>query len=111
MAVKILFKTLKIIIPPILVLSLIFVLRGGVDIIAGLFIFFPIIYISMGILSSDWKSELVPFAILTSCAFLIPVNVCFNMGTCIGYALAYIALSVIAYIIKRNIKSRRKKQA
>ncbi len=108
---KILFKVLKIVIPPTLVLSLIFILRGGVDIIAGLFIFFPIIYILMGILSSDWKSELVPFAILTTCAFLIPVNVCFNMGTCIEYALIYIALSVITYLIKTKVKSNKKKQA
>ena len=106
---KILFRALKILVPPALVLSLIFILRGGVDILAGLFIFFPIIYILMGILCSDWKFELVPFNILTACAFLIPVNICFNMGTCIEYALGYTLLSVISFLIKRKIQRRKQK--
>lgn len=108
---KFLFKALKITIPPILVLSLIFILRGGVDILAGLLIFFPVIYILMGIICTSWKAELVPFVILTGCAFLIPVNLCFNMGTCIEYVIAYTALSVISYLIKQKIKNKKKKQA
>ena len=108
---KFLFKALKITIPPILVLSLIFILRGGVDILAGLLVFFPIIYILTGIICADWKTELIPFILLADCAFLIPVNLCFNMGACIEYAIAYTALSVISYLIKQKIKTSNKKQA
>ena len=86
-----------------MILAIIFLLRGGIDIIAGLFIFFPIIYIVSGALCSD-AFELLSFNVLSACAFLIPVNVCFNMGTCIGYALVYIALSIVSFIIKRRIK-------
>ena len=79
-------------------------LSGGKDIIDGLFIFFPILYIVMGIIYSNFWKELAIGVCLTSIAFLVPINLCFHMGTCIDLALIYIVLSCATYFIKKCIK-------
>ncbi len=100
-------RILKITIPGLLMVLLIYLMRGGKDIIAGLFIFFPIIYIVMGIIYSNFWKELVIGVFLTSIAFLVPINLCFHMGTCIDMALTYIVLSCVTYFIKKCIKRRK----
>ena len=99
---------IKILLPGLLILLLIFALRGGVDILAGLFIFFPILYILFGIVCSG-QIELLLGIFLADLAFLLPVNFCFNMGTCIGYAVAYSFLCVIVFWIKRGIRKKRRR--
>ena len=74
-------KIIKIISPSLLMIMLIFLWRDGKDILNGIYITFPLMYIILGIISSDLKKELLISLILLSIAFLIPINLMFNMGT------------------------------
>ena len=85
-------------------IMLIFLWRDGKDILNGIYIAFPIMYIALGIISSDLKKELLISLILLSISFLIPINLMFNMGTCIDLVIIYTLLSIISYLIKRKIK-------
>ena len=97
-------KIIKVFFPSVIMLMLIFLWRDGKDILNGIYIAFPIIYIVLGIISSDIKSELLISLILISITFLIPINLMFNMGTCIDLVIIYTILSCISYFIKRKIK-------
>ncbi|MBE6153898.1 MAG: hypothetical protein E7166_06725 [Firmicutes bacterium] len=97
-------KIIKVFFPSVIMLMLIFLWRDGKDILNGIYIAFPIIYIVLGIISSDIKSELLISLILISITFLIPINLMFNMGTCIELVIIYTILSCICYFIKRKIK-------
>ena len=99
-------KILKIIIPSILMILLIYIWREGKDILNGLYIAFPFMYIILGIISSNIKQELLISLILLSIIFLIPINLCFNMGTCIDLVIIYNILSILSYLIKKKICKR-----
>ena len=81
----------------------IYILRWGTDIVAGLLVFFPLIYLLTAIIHKTLIWELLTALALLSASFLLPVNICFNMGTCIPYALVYIALALAAFGIKELI--------
>ena len=87
-------KIIKIIFPSILMLFLIFLWRDGKDILNGIYIFFPIIYISNSLIYSHIK-ELILSLILLSISFLIPINLWFHMGSCVGLVIFYSILSLI----------------
>ena len=97
-------RIIKIVIPSILMLLLIFLWKDGKDILNGLYIVFPFMYILLGIICSNLKKELLISLILLSITFLIPINLWFHMGTCIDLVIIYNTLSVISYLIKRRIK-------
>ena len=97
-------KIIKIISPSLLMLLLIILWRDGKDILNGLYVAFPIMYIILGIVCSDLKKELLISLILLSITFLIPINLWFHMGSCIDLVIIYNALSVISYLIKSKIK-------
>ena len=97
-------KIIKIISPSVLMLLLIILWRDGKDILNGLYVAFPIMYIILGIVCSDLKKELLISLILLSITFLIPINLWFHMGICIDLVIIYNALSVISYLIKSKIK-------
>ena len=97
-------RIMKFIIPCVLMLLLIFLWRDGKDILNGIYIAFPLMYIVLGIISSDLKKELLISLILLSIAFLIPINLWFNMGSCVDLVIIYNILSFISYIIKRKFK-------
>ena len=97
-------KIIKIISPSVLMLLLIILWRDGKDILNGLYVAFPIMYIIVGIVCSDLKKELLIILILLSIAFLIPINLWFHMGSCIDLVIIYNTLSVISYLIKSKIK-------
>ena len=97
-------KIIKIISPSVLMLLLIILWRDGKDILNGLYVAFPIMYIILGIVCSDLKKELLISLILLSLTFLIPINLWFHMGTCIDLVIIYNTLSVISYLIKGKIK-------
>lgn len=96
---------LKTIIPSILMLLLIYLWRSGKDILTGIYIVFPIMYVLVGIICSKSKIELVSSLILLSISFLIPINLMFNMGTCMDLVIIYTILSCISYFIKIKIKN------
>ena len=97
-------RIIKIISPSLLMVMLIFLWRDGKDILNGTYIAFPLMYIILGIISSELKKELLVSLILLSIAFLIPINLMFNMGTCMDLVIIYTILSCISYFIKRKIK-------
>lgn len=97
-------KNIKIIFPSILMLMLIFLWRDGKDILNGIYIAFPLMYIVLGIINSDLKKELLISLILLSISFLTLINLKFNMGTCIDLVIIYNILSFISYFIKTKIK-------
>ena len=97
-------KIIKIISPSVLMLLLIILWRDGKNILNGLYVAFPIMYIILGIVCSDLKKELLISLILLSITFLIPINLWFHMGSCIDLVIIYNTLSVISYLIKSKIK-------
>lgn len=99
-------KIIKIIFPSILMLFLIFLWRDGKDILNGIYIFFPIIYISNSLIYSHIK-ELILSLILLAISFLIPINLWFHMGSCVGLVIFYSILSGISFFIKKLIENRK----
>ena len=100
---KKLLSMIKIIVPSLVILWLIFALRGGVDILAGLFIFFPILHIAMGVVDKSLPFELFPSMVLANLAFLLPINLLFNMTDCIEFAVAYDLLTLLSFLVKKKI--------
>ena len=95
-------RIIKIIAPSILMLLLIYIWKDDKDILNGLYIAFPIMYIILGIICSNRKKELLLTLILLSITFLIPINLWFNMGTCIDLVIIYNILSIFSYLIKKK---------
>lgn len=100
-------KLVKIIIPSILMLLLIYIWRDGKDILNGIYIAFPIMFIISGLICSDFKTELLISFLLLSISFLVPINLLFNMGTCVDLIIIYNILGCISYFIKTKIKNRK----
>ena len=94
----------KIVISSILLVLLIYLWRDGKDILNGIYIAFPLMYVILGIICSNFRKELLISLILLSIVFLIPMNLWFNMGSCIDLVIIYNALSCITYLIKNKIK-------
>lgn len=99
-------KVFKIIMPSILMLLLIYLWRDGKDILNGIYIVFPLMYVILGLRGSNLKNELLFSLILLSISFLIPINLCFNMGTCIDLIIIYNVISAISYLIKKKIRNK-----
>lgn len=99
-------KIIKTITPSILMFLLIYIWRDGKDILNGLYIAFPLMYIILGIICSNMKKELLLSLVLLSITFLIPINLWFNMGTCIYLVIIYNILSIFSYLIKKKICKR-----
>lgn len=95
-------KILKIITPSVLMLLLIYLWRDGKDILNGIYIAFPLMYIVLGVIYSN-KKELLISLILLSISFLIPLNLWFNMGNCFDLIIFYNILSSISHLIKNKI--------
>lgn len=101
-------RALNIIMPSIIMIALIYCLRGGKDILEGLLLYFPLMYVITGAISANFLKELLPSIFLTTLSFLVPINLWFNMGDCIVWALIFIALACGSYFIKNLIVKRLK---
>lgn len=99
-------KIIKIIAPSILMFLLIYLWRDDKDILNGIYIAFPLMYIILGLICSNLKKELLISLLLLSISFLIPINLWFHMGTCIDLVIIYNVLSGVSYMIKKNIKKK-----
>ena len=97
-------KVLKVIVPSILMLLLRYLWRDSNDILNGIYIVFPLMYVILGLICSNFKKELLFSLILLSISFLIPINLCFNMGTCIELIIIYNVISASSYLIKKKGK-------
>ena len=101
-------RIIKIIFPNVLMILLIYLWRDGKDILNGIYIIFPIIYIILGLMSSNFKNELLISLILLSASFLIPINLWFHMGRCIDLVIVYNILSGVSYLIKKKLVKQEK---
>lgn len=81
---------------------LIFLWRNGKDILTGIYIVFPLMYIMLGIFNSDSRNDLLISLILISISFLIPINLMFHMGLCIDLVIIYNVLGLISYLKKKK---------
>lgn len=100
-------KIINIIAPSLLMLLLIYIWQDGKDILNGIYIAFPLIYIVIGLICNELKKELLISLILISISFLIPINLMFNMGSCIDLIIFYNLISIISYFIKKKFKRKK----
>lgn len=96
-------KAMYIILPSIIILALTFLGREGKNILIGLFLLFPIIFIVQGAIYLDLKKQLPTGFLLSSIAFIIPINLWFNMGSCIELLVIYNILGIISFFVKKKI--------
>ena len=100
-------KLLGIFAPVILMIISISLLRQNHDILFGIYIIFPLIYISIGM---SGFIELIVKLILTSAAFIIPINIWFHMGSCLELVFLYSFLAVVTYIVKQAVSKNKGKK-
>ena len=96
-------KIFKILFPSIIMFLLIYLMRGGKDILSGIYFIFPIIYTLIGLFNNNIK-ELLISLVLTSLCFIIPINLFYKMGICVDCVIVYNLLSIISNVIKMKIK-------
>ena len=95
---------------------LVYLMRGGKgDILEVLYFVFPATYVLIGLIHSNTKIEFFLCLLLTTAAFLIPINVWFRGRSCIDLAAIHNALAVfynflalISYWIKKKLEKRNK---
>ena len=98
------------ILPHIFVFAFVILNREGKDILAGIFVLFPLLYIFLGARCNDLKTELIPSFIALTLTFLIPINLLYNMGNCLDLALIYNILGIISFHTCKAIKNRRRRR-
>lgn len=99
-------KILSIILPSTIILTITMQGRAEKNILVGLFLLFPIIFIIQGIMYSDSKKELLIGFTLSSIAFIVPINLLYNMGNCIDLLIVYNMLGIGSFLVKNKIFSR-----
>ncbi len=99
-------KILSIILPSIIILTITLWGRTEKNILVGLFLLFPIIFVIQGIMYSNLKKELLIGFTLSSIAFIVPINLLYNMGNCIDLLIIYNMLGIGSFLVKKKISSR-----
>ena len=108
---KALLYAIKLILPAALICLLLFLLRGGKNVLEGIYIIFPAIFILQGIFCSDRPLIFGAALLLSEASFLVFVNILYRMGSCIDLAIIYATLCAIAYFLKLLIVKRRAKKS
>lgn len=96
-------KILSIIVPSLIIFIITYLSRADKNILIGLFLLFPVIFVIQGAMYSNLKEELLVGLILSSISFIIPINLFYNMGSCIGFMIIYNLLGIVSYCIKNKI--------
>ena len=101
-------KVLSIILPSIIILAI--TLWGRVDknILVGIYLLYPIVFIVQGYMYSDLIKQLLIALVLSSIAFIVPINLWFNMGSCIELLIIYNILAIVSFLIKNKTSILRK---
>ncbi|MEG1311620.1 MAG: hypothetical protein ACRCXA_00810 [Peptostreptococcaceae bacterium] len=102
-------KISSIILPSIIILTIAFLCRADKYILVGLFLLFPITFIIQGSIYSNFTKELIIGFVLSSIAFIVPINLWYHMGSCIEFLVIYNVLGIISYFIKNRAIYRNKK--
>lgn len=108
---KTLIYIIKLILPALLVLAFMYLLRGGKNILEGIYIIFPLIYVLQGVLCSGGIVRTAIGYSFTSAVFIVFVNMWYNMGSCVDLLIIYLALGFIAYLAKIVVLKTRNKSA
>ena len=95
-------KILSIILPSIVILAIILWGVADKNILLGLYLLLPIVFIIQGRIYSDNKNIIIGF-LLSSLAFIIPINLWFSMGNCIVCLISYNILGVVSYLVKKKL--------
>ncbi len=97
---KTLIYTIKLILPALLILSLMYLLRGGKNILEGIYILFPVIFVLQGVFCSDSLIQTTIGYSLTSAVFIVFVNLLYSMGSCVDLLIIYLVLGIMACMVK-----------
>ena len=102
-------KISSIVLPSIIILAIAFLCRADKYILVGLFLLFPIIFMIQGGIYSNFTKELIIGFVLSSIAFIVPINLWYHMGNCIDLLVIYNILGIISYFIKNRMIYKNKK--
>ena len=100
-------RILRIILPAIFIALLVCAMQGGKNILDGIYIIFPVVYIAIVLMNEKW--DVLISLILTSIAFIIPINLLYNMGNCIDLLVIYNAIAGLVYLIRFVIRKKKDK--
>lgn len=99
-------KILSIVLPSMIIIVITLWGRAEKNILVGLFLLFPIIFVIQGIMYSNFKKELIIGFVLSSIAFIVPTNLLYNMGNCIDLLIVYNMLGIGSFLVKNKIFSK-----
>ncbi|MBQ9086093.1 MAG: hypothetical protein IJY47_02780 [Clostridia bacterium] len=99
-----------ILIPPVILAILTVSLQGGKNILDGVYFLFPLLFFVQALLSAN-ITHLVLGALLSSVAFLFPINLLYHMGSCLELLTVYLFIAAAGYLIRHLfIRHRMKKK-
>lgn len=101
-------RILRIVLPAIFIALLVCAMQGGKNILDGIYIIFPVVYIAIVLMNEKW--DVLVSLVLTSIAFIIPINLLYNMGSCIDLLVIYNAIAGITYLIRVVIRKKKDKK-
>jgi len=96
-------KILSIIMPSIIIFVITLWGRGDKNILECIYLLYPIVFIVQGAIYSDLIKQLLIGLVLSSIAFIVPINLWFNMGSCIELLIIYNILAIVSFLIKNKI--------
>ncbi len=101
-------RILRIVLPAIFIALLVCAMQGGKNILDGIYIIFPVVYIAIVLMNEKW--DVLVSLVLTSIAFIIPINLLYNMGSCIDLLVIYNVIAGITYLIRVVIRKKKDKK-
>ena len=101
-------RILRIVLPAIFIALLVCAMQGGKNILDGIYIIFPVVYIATVLMNEKW--DVLVSLVLTSIAFIIPINLLYNMGSCIDLLVIYNVIAGITYLIRVVIRKKKDKK-
>ena len=101
-------RILRMVLPAIFIALLVCAMQGGKNILDGIYIIFPVVYIATVLMNEKW--DVLVSLVLTSIAFIIPINLLYNMGSCIDLLVIYNVIAGITYLIRVVIRKKKDKK-
>ena len=101
-------RILRMVLPAIFIALLVCAMQDGKNILDGIYIIFPVIYIAIVLMNEKW--DVLVSLVLTSIAFIIPINLLYNMGSCIDLLVIYNAIAGFVYLIRYVIRKKKDKK-
>ena len=101
-------RILKIVLPAIFVCLLVCAMQGGKNILDGIYILFPITYVVLTLMNEKW--DVLISLVLTTVSFIIPINLLYNMGSCIDLLVIYNAIAGAIYLTRFLLRKKKAKK-